>query len=84
MDSYDPALKEHRAVCFLAFDGSGERQAVRVLYRGGQGRLCRPSASGVALTLRTCSGADLRKARRQLMDGAKGFLQSDCLGKTLF
>ena len=43
VDSYDPALKEHRTVCFLAFDGhcymyravkrvrSGRR---RVLYRG--------------------------------------------------
>ena len=43
VDSYDPALKEHRTVCFLAFDGHCymyravkrvlERQA-RVLYRG--------------------------------------------------
>ena len=41
VDSYDPALKEHRAVCFLAFDGHCymyravkrvlERQAVCVL-----------------------------------------------------
>ena len=41
VDSYDPALKEHRAVCFLAFDGHCymyravkrvlERQAARVL-----------------------------------------------------
>ena len=44
VDSYDPALKEHRTVCFLAFDGHCymyravkrvlERQAARVLYRG--------------------------------------------------
>ena len=44
VDSYDPALKEHRAVCFLAFDGHCymyravkrvlERQAARVLCRG--------------------------------------------------
>ena len=41
VDSYDPALKEHRTVCFLAFDGHCymyravkrvlERQAVRAL-----------------------------------------------------
>ena len=42
VDSYDPALKERRTVCFLAFDGhcyvqgreALERQAARVLYRG--------------------------------------------------
>ena len=44
VDSYDPALKEHRTVRFLAFDGHCymyravkrvlERQAARVLYRG--------------------------------------------------
>ena len=44
VDSYDPALKERRTVCFLAFDGHCymyravkrvlERQAARVLYRG--------------------------------------------------
>ena len=43
VDSYDPPLKEHRTVCFLAFDGHCymyravkrvlERQAARVLYR---------------------------------------------------
>ena len=46
VDSYDPALKEHRTVCFLAFDGHCymyravkrvlERQAARVLYRRGE------------------------------------------------
>ena len=44
VDSYNPALKEHRTVCFLAFDGhcymyravkrALERQAARVLYQG--------------------------------------------------
>ena len=44
VDSYDPALKKLRTVCFLAFDGHCymyravkrvlERQAARVLYRG--------------------------------------------------
>ena len=46
VDSYDPALKEHRTVCFLAFDGHCymyravkrvlERQAARVLYEARQ------------------------------------------------
>ena len=46
VDSYDPALKEHRTVCFLAFDGHCymyravkrvlERQAARVLYWSGE------------------------------------------------
>ena len=70
----DPALKEHRTVCFLAFDGHCymyravkrvlERQAARVLYRGKRGRPCRPSKSGGALTW-TCSRPV--GARRQLM-----------------
>ena len=43
VDSYDPALKEHRTVCFLAFDGHCYmyravkrvlERAARVLYRG--------------------------------------------------
>ena len=79
VDSYDPALKEHRTVCFLAFDGHCymyravkrvlERQAARVPTGARRGRPCRPSKSGGALTPRTCSGLfwceDLREARRQ-------------------
>ena len=35
VDSYDPALKEHRTVCFLAFDGHCYMcRAVKRLYRG--------------------------------------------------
>ena len=63
VDSYGPALKEHRAVCFLAFDGhcymyravkwgSGRRACSTGARRG---RPCRPSKSGGALTPRTCS-----------------------------
>ena len=65
VDSYDPALKEHRTVCFLAFDGHCymyravkrvlERQAARVLYRGEARQTLPPIGS--ALTPRTCSRA---------------------------
>ena len=65
VDSYDPALKEHRTVCFLAFDGHCymyravkrvlERQAARVLYRGKARQTLPPSKSGGASTPRTCS-----------------------------
>ena len=65
VDSYDPALKEHRSVCFLAFDGHCYmyRAVKRVLERQAagarRGRPCRPSKSGGASTPRTCSGAVL-------------------------
>ena len=55
-------LKEHRTVCFLAFDGHCymsrvlERQAARVLYRGKARQTLPPSKSGGALTPRTCRG----------------------------
>ena len=62
VDSYDPALKEHRTVCFLAFDGHCYmyRAVKRVLRRAcstgaRRGRPCRPSKSGGASTPRTCS-----------------------------
>ena len=55
VDSYDPALKEHRTVCFL------ERQAARVLYRGEARQTLPPIQEWRRLTLRTwrrgCSGA---------------------------
>ena len=69
VDSYDPALKERRTVCFLAFDGHCymyravkrvlERQATRVARRG---RPCRPSrrrgrAAGAVLVRGPAGGA---------------------------
>ena len=82
VDSYDPALKEHRTVCFLAFDGHCymcravkrvlERQAARVLYRGEARQTLPPIQEW-----RRFDAADvqpglfwceeLREARRQLM-----------------
>ena len=81
VDSYDPALKEHRTVCFLAFDGHCYmyravkrvlERAARVLYRG-EARQTRPpiqewrrfDAADVQPELFWCE--DLREARRQLM-----------------
>ena len=81
VDSYDPALKEHRTVCFLAFDGRCymcravkrvlERPA-RVLYRGEARQTLPPTqewrrfdAADVQPGLFWCE--DLREARRQLM-----------------
>ena len=74
VDSYDPALKEHRTVCFLVFDGHCymyravkrvlERQAARVLYRGDQ-EWRRFDTADVQPGLFWCE--DLREARRQLM-----------------
>ena len=42
VDSYDPALKEHRTVCFLAFDGHRPWRAPNdyILLRNGQRSLC--------------------------------------------
>ena len=77
VDSYDPALKEHHTVCFLAFDGHCymyravkrvlERQAARVLYRGEARQTLPPiqDAADVQPGLFWCE--DLREARRQLM-----------------
>ena len=69
VDSYE--LKEHRTVCFLAFDGHCymyravlERQAVRVLY-WGEIQEWRRDAADVQPGLFWCE--DLREARRQLM-----------------
>ena len=44
VDSYDPALKEHRTVCFLAFDGRCYmyRAVKRVLGRGEADPAARP------------------------------------------
>ena len=65
VDSYDPALKEHRTVCFLAFDGHCymyravkrvlERQAARVLYRGEARQTLPPIQERTCS--RGCSGA---------------------------
>ena len=70
VDSYDPALKEHRTVCFLAFDGHCyrvlERQAARVLYRGEARQILPPIQEEA---LRTSAP---QKPRRQL--GAPGVL----------
>ena len=76
VDSYDPALKEHRTVCFLAFDGHcymyrAVKQVLEHARGARRGRPCRPSKSEGALTPRTCSrgcsGARTAGARRQLM-----------------
>ena len=75
----DPALKEHRTVCFLAFDGHCymyravlERQAARVLYRGEARQTLPPiqewrrfDAADVQPGLFWCK--DLWEARCQLM-----------------
>ena len=81
VDSYDPALKEHRTVCFLAFDGHCymyravkrvlERQAARVLYRGEARQIQewrRFDAADVQPGLFWCEDLE---ARRQLMDGRR-------------
>ena len=81
VDSYDPALKEHRTVCFLAFDGRCYmyravkrvlERAARVLYRGEARQTLPPiqewrrfDAADVQPGLFWCE--DLREARRQLM-----------------
>ena len=81
VDSYDPALKEHRTVCFLAFDGHCYmyravkrvlERAARVLYRGEARQTLPPiqewrrfDAADVQPGLFWCE--DLREARRQLM-----------------
>ena len=81
VDSYDPALKEHRTVCFLAFDGRCYmyravkrvlERAARVLYRGEARQTLPPiqewrrfDAADVQPGLFCCE--DLREARRQLM-----------------
>ena len=60
VDSYDPALKEHRTMCFLAFDGHcymyravKRVQAARVLYRGE----ARQTLPPIGECSRACSGA---------------------------
>ena len=82
VDSYDPALKEHRTVCFLAFDGRCymyravkrvlERQAARVLYRGEARQTLPPIGEwrrfdAVDVQPGLFWREDLREARRQLM-----------------
>ena len=78
VDSYDPALKEHRTVCFLAFDGHCymyravkrvlERQAARVLYRGEARQTLPPVQEWRRFDAADVQpGEDLREARRQLM-----------------
>ena len=82
VDSYDPALKEHRTVCFLAFDGHCymyravkrvlERQAARVLYRGEARQTLPPIQEWRRFDAADVQPGlfwceDLREARRQLM-----------------
>ena len=82
VDSYDPALKEHRTVCFLAFDGHCymyravkrvlERQAARVLYRGEARQTLPPIGEWRRFDAADVQPGlfwceDLREARRQLM-----------------
>ena len=82
VDSYDPALKEHRTVCFLAFDGHCymyravkrvlERQAARVLYRGEARQTLPPIGEWRRFDATDVQPGlfwceDLREARRQLM-----------------
>ena len=72
VDSYDPALKKHRTVCFLAFDGRCymcravkqvlERQAAGVLYRGEARQTLPPIGEGA----RTCA-----RRRRLMARGAR-------------
>ena len=82
VDSYDPALKERRTVCFLAFDGHCymyravkrvlERQAARVLYQG-EARQTLPHIQewkrfdAADVQLGLFWCEDLREAQRQLM-----------------
>ena len=71
--SYDTALKEHRTVCFLAFDGYMCKAVKRALERparavqGQGGRPFRASESGGASTPGRAAGAALVKERRQRM-----------------
>ena len=82
VDSYDPALKEHRTVRFLAFDGHCymyravkrvlERQAARVLYRGEARQTLPPIGERRRFDAADVQPGlfwceDLREARRQLM-----------------
>ena len=82
VDSYDPALKEHCTVCFLAFDGHCymyravkrvlERQAARVLYRGEARQTLPPIQEWRRFDAADVQPGlfwceDLREARRQLM-----------------
>ena len=87
VDSYDPALKRHRTVCFLCFNGRCymyrcvkrvlERDAWRTLYRGE----ARQELPPIVEWKRAAFGAglfwceDLREARRDLI--AAGEPQSD-------
>ena len=79
---HDPALKEHRTVCFLAFDGHCymyravkrvlERQAARVLYRGEARQTLPPIQEWRRFDAADVQPGlfwceDLREARRQLM-----------------
>ena len=82
VDSYDQAVKEHRTVCFLAFDGHCymyravkrvlERQAARVLYRGEARQTLPPIQEWRRFDAADVQPGlfwceDLREARRQLM-----------------
>ena len=83
VDSYDPALKEHRTVCFLAFDGHCYmyravkrvlKRAARVLYRGEARQTLPPiqewrrfDAADVQPGLFWCE--DLRDRRREPQGG---------------
>ena len=82
VDSYDPALKEHRTVCFLAFDGHCymyravkrvlERQAARVLYINEATQTLPPIGEWRRFDATDVQPGlfwceDLREARRQLM-----------------
>ena len=83
VDSYDPALKEHRTVCFLAFDGAllhvqgreagvGEAGGARVLYRGEARQTLPPIQEWRRFDAADVQPGlfwceDLREARRQLM-----------------
>ena len=82
VDSYDPALKEHRTVRFLAVDGHCymyravkrvlERQAARVLYRGEARQTLPPIQERRRFDAADVQPGlfwceDLREAQRQLM-----------------
>ena len=95
VDSYDPALKEHRTVCFLAFDGHCymyravkrvlERQAVRVLYRGEARQTLLPIQEWRRFDAADVQPGlfwceDLREARRQLMAAGESPKGTRCCG----